>query len=181
MKPVFDFTFSLVILIILSPIILFLCIIVFIDVGRPIFFIQKRPGLNNHPFNFYKSRTMLNKKDDIGTLLEDNKRITKIGSFLRKTSLDELPSFINVLKGEMSIVGPRPLLMEYLALYTEEQSKRHSVKPGITGWAQINGRNAISWEEKFDFDIWYIDNKSFWIDIKILFLTLIKVLKRDGI
>ena len=181
MKSVFDFTFSLVIFIILSPIIILLCGIVFMDVGRPIFFIQKRPGLNNHPFNFYKFRTMLNKKDDKGILLDDKDRITRIGKLLKKTSLDELPSFINVLKGDMSIVGPRPLLMEYLAFYTSEQSKRHNVKPGITGWAQINGRNRIDWHEKFNYDLWYVKNRTFWLDLKIIMITFIKVIKRDDI
>jgi len=149
--------------------------------GYPVIFKQKRPGLNGKTFNFYKFRTMTNEKDENGNLLADKDRLTSFGKFLRKTSLDELPSLWNVLKGDMSLVGPRPLLMEYLPLYSDKQMRRHEVKPGITGWAQINGRNAISWEEKFKLDIWYVDNQSFWFDIKIIFLTIWKVLKREGI
>lgn len=133
------------------------------------------------PFFMYKFRTMTNERDAGGKLLPDEKRLTRLGRFLRSTSLDELPELINVLKGEMSLVGPRPLLMEYLPLYSKEQFRRHDVKPGITGWAQVNGRNAISWEDKFKFDVWYVDNQTFWLDIKILWMTFIKVLKRDGI
>ncbi len=154
---------------------------VYFAFGRPIFFRQVRPGLNGKPFIMYKFRTMTNERDGDGNLLPDDRRLTSFGRFLRSTSLDELPELINVLKGEMSLVGPRPLLMEYLPLYSTEQFRRHEVKPGITGWAQVNGRNAISWEDKFKFDVWYVDNQSFWLDIKILWMTLVKVFKREGI
>jgi lipopolysaccharide/colanic/teichoic acid biosynthesis glycosyltransferase len=149
--------------------------------GRPIFFKQIRPGLRGNPFLIYKFRTMLDLRDENGNLLPDEKRLTKIGKFLRNTSLDELPELWNVLKGDMSLVGPRPLLMEYLGRYTPEQARRHNVKPGITGWAQINGRNAISWDEKFKLDVWYVDNWNIFLDLKIIFITLIKVIKREGI
>jgi len=149
--------------------------------GSPIFFAQPRPGKNGHIFTFYKFRTMTDDLDSEGKLLPDEKRLTAIGQFLRQTSLDELPQLWNVLKGDMSFVGPRPLLVAYLSRYNSEQARRHEVKPGITGWAQVNGRNAISWEEKFKLDVWYVDNWSLWLDLKILFLTVIKVLKRDGI
>lgn len=149
--------------------------------GNPIFFAQIRPGLNGEPFEMLKFRTMTNEFGADGVLLPDSKRLTNFGRFLRATSLDEFPELWNVLKGDMSLVGPRPLLMEYLPLYTEEQARRHEVRPGITGWAQINGRNAISWEEKFKLDVWYVDNQSFLLDIKILALTVLKVIKRDGI
>lgn len=149
--------------------------------GHPVFFTQVRPGRNAKPFRMIKFRTMLEVYDESGNILPDNKRLTRFGKFLRATSIDELPELWNVLKGEMSLVGPRPLLMEYLSLYNEEQSRRHDVRPGITGWAQVNGRNAISWEEKFKLDVWYVDNQSVWLDIKILFLTLKKVLVKEGI
>jgi len=149
--------------------------------GSPVFFRQTRPGLHGKPFNLIKFRTMTNTKDHFGRLLPDSKRITKLGRFLRITSLDELPELWNVLKGDMSLVGPRPLLMEYLDKYTPEQARRHEVKPGITGWAQINGRNALSWEERFKMDVWYVDNQNLWLDLKILFLTIWKVLAREGI
>ena len=154
---------------------------VVIRIGRPIFFKQKRPGLKGEPFTFYKFRTMTNCEDGNGNLLPDKDRLTSFGKLLRKTSLDELPSLWNVLKGDMSLVGPRPLLMEYLPLYSIEQMRRHEVKPGITGWAQINGRNSISWEEKFKLDVWYVENQSIWLDFKIILLTIWKVLKREGI
>jgi len=152
-----------------------------IKLGSPLFFKQVRPGLNGNLFNMYKLRSMTNERDKDGRLLSDEVRLTKFGQFLRSTSLDELPGLWNVLKGDMSLVGPRPLLVEYLPLYSEKQSRRHEVKPGITGWAQVNGRNAISWDEKFDLDVWYVDNQSIWLDIKILWLTVKKVIMRDGI
>ena len=163
------------------PVILFLSFLVFIFHGRPIFFKQERPGYQARVFELIKFRTMLDSRDQLGNLLEDKDRVTKFGKFLRSTSLDELPELINILKGEMSFVGPRPLLLEYLPLYNTEQAKRHSVRPGITGWAQINGRNNLSWEQKFKLDIWYVHNIRLSLDIKILFVTIIKVLKREGI
>jgi len=172
---------SFLALMILSPFLLLISLSVIINIGRPIIFKQKRPGLNGKPFNFYKFRTMTMEKNGNGNLLPDKDRLIPFGVFLRKTSLDELPSLWNVLKGDMSLVGPRPLLMEYLPLYSVEQMRRHEVKPGITGWAQINGRNAISWEEKFKLDIWYVENQSFWLDMKIILITIWKVLKREGI
>ena len=181
MKIIFDKIVSFFILVLLMPIFLLLGIIIYFDIGLPIFFRQKRPGLNGDPFIFFKFRTMLDEKDKEGNFLSEENRITKLGRFLRGLSLDELPSIINVLKGDMSFVGPRPLLMEYLPLYSKDQFSRHNVKPGITGWAQINGRNSISWEEKFQLDLWYIKNHSFSLDLKILFLTLWKVFIRDGI
>ncbi len=149
--------------------------------GRPIFFKQARPGLYGKPFVLYKFRTMLDLRDQTGKMLPDERRLTSFGRWLRSTSLDELPVLFNVLKGDMSLVGPRPLLMEYLDRYTTEQARRHEVKPGITGWAQINGRNAISWEEKFALDVWYVDNWSLLLDFRIIFLTILKVLKHEGI
>ena len=180
-KKILNFVLSISSLIILSPILLIVSISIIIFIGRPVFFKQNRPGLIGQPFNFYKFRTMTNKKDESGNLLPDKERLTPFGAFLRKTSLDELPSLWNVLKGDMSLVGPRPLLMEYLDYYSPEQARRHEVKPGITGWAQINGRNSISWEEKFKLDVWYVDNQSFWLDMKIIVLTIWKVLKREGV
>jgi len=168
-------------LLILSPLLIVIFLLILIQMGRPIIFKQMRPGLNGKPFYMYKFRTMTNEKDEQGNLLPDELRLTRLGRFLRSTSLDELPELFNVLKGDMSLVGPRPLLMQYLERYTPEQARRHEVKPGITGWAQVNGRNAITWEEKFDLDVWYVDNWSLWLDIRILFLTLVKVLKREGI
>lgn len=156
-------------------------ILVHWKLGSPVLFKQQRPGLHGKPFYLYKFRTMTDERDENGELLPDHLRLTPFGQFLRKYSLDELPQLFNVLKGDISLVGPRPLLMEYLELYTPEQARRHEVKPGITGWAQVNGRNAISWEEKFKLDVWYVDNRTFWLDIKILFLTVIKVLKKEGI
>ena len=149
--------------------------------GSPVLFKQPRPGLNEKVFNMIKFRSMTMENDTSGIMLSDSDRLTRFGEFLRSTSLDELPSLWVVLKGEMSLVGPRPLLVEYLPLYSKKQSRRHEVKPGITGWAQVNGRNAISWDEKFDLDVWYVDNQSVWLDIKILFLTIKKVIMRDGI
>jgi len=149
--------------------------------GRPVLFRQNRPGLNGRAFELLKFRTMTDARDDRGQVLPDEKRLTGLGRLLRRTSLDELPQLVNIIRGDMSLVGPRPLLMEYLDRYTEEQSRRHTVKPGITGWAQINGRNALSWEDKFRLDVWYVDNRSIWLDIKILLITIWKVLRGEGI
>jgi lipopolysaccharide/colanic/teichoic acid biosynthesis glycosyltransferase len=168
-------------LLILMPLLVALSALVLIYHGRPILFHQTRAGLNGKPFKMLKFRTMRDAVDSMGNPLPDSERITKFGAFLRATSLDELPELWNVLKGDMSLVGPRPLLMEYLHLYTPEQARRHEVRPGITGWAQVNGRNAISWEEKFKLDVWYVDNRSLWLDIKILFMTVKKVFVREGI
>ena len=179
-KRLFDIIISLSLIIILCPIILLLSFSVFIFIGSPIIFRQLRPGLNGKLFSMYKFRTMktmINKN----TILNDEDRLTKFGQFLRSISLDELPELWNILKGDMSLIGPRPLLEEYLPLYTDMQAKRHDVKPGITGWAQVNGRNAISWEDKFKLDVWYVDNQSFWLDMKILLLTVKKVFVREGI
>tara|TARA_B100000795_G_C22621283_1_gene368956 strand:+ start:23 stop:655 length:633 start_codon:yes stop_codon:yes gene_type:complete len=165
----------------LMPIYIFVYLLVRVKLGSPVFFYQSRPGLNGKIFNIYKFRTMTNELDKNGILLPDERRLTKFGKFLRSTSLDELPSLSSVLNGDMSLVGPRPLLEEYLPFYSERQARRHEVRPGITGWAQVNGRNAISWEEKFELDLWYIENQSLWLDIKILCLTMKKVLIRDGI
>lgn len=181
MKRVFDVTASLLGLILLSPLLLVLGGLVKVFNGPPVLFRQRRPGLHGRPFQIYKFRTMTVLRDDKGELLPDRTRLTRFGLLLRKTSLDELPELLNVLKGDMSLVGPRPLLMEYLPLYSMEQARRHEVKPGITGWAQINGRNAISWEEKFKLDVWYVDNRSFMLDIKILWKTCAGVLKSEGI
>lgn len=181
LKRLFDFFTTCLILLFASPIFLLVSVLIFLFIGFPIFFIQLRPGLNGEIFSVFKFRTMSNLVDTNGQLLSDEKRLTKLGSFLRKLSLDELPQLINVLRGEMSLVGPRPLLVEYLPLYSAEQSRRHNVLPGITGWAQINGRNSISWDEKFELDVWYVDNHSFFLDLKILFLTIKKVFIREGI
>ena len=167
--------------IVLSPLILFICVILGTEIGKQIFFRQDRPGYKGKPFKMYKFRTMTDRKDQKRQLLPDNERLTRIGRFLRSASLDELPELINVLKGDMSIVGPRPLLMQYLDRYSPEQARRHEVKPGITGWAQVNGRNAITWEDKFKLDVWYVDNQSLWLDLKIIGMTVLKVLKREGI
>lgn len=175
-KILFDFFASIVILIITSPLFLILILIISVSNKGTPFFIQKRPGKKGKSINIIKFKTMTNEVDSRGKLLPDSQRLTKIGKFLRKTSIDELPQFINVLLGDMSIIGPRPLLFEYIPLYSEEQLRRHDVRPGITGWAQVNGRNAISWTKKFSYDTWYVDNISFALDIKILFLTIKKVL-----
>ncbi|MER3373038.1 MAG: sugar transferase [Allomuricauda sp.] len=180
-KRIIDFLASLVALLVLSPIILILTFLLALaNNGKPFFF-QKRPGKNEKIFTIIKFKTMNDKKDGHGNLLPDVERITKVGKFVRGASLDELLQLVNVLKGDMSIVGPRPLLVDYLPLYNEEQAKRHNVKPGITGWAQVNGRNAISWEEKFRLDVWYVNNISFPTDVKILVKTVQKVVQRDGI
>jgi len=181
MKRIIDLTVSAIGVIILSPIILFIMIIVKYKLGSPILFKQQRPGLNGKPFYLYKFRSMSNEKDRNGELLPVHQRLTPFGVFLRKFSLDELPQLINVIKGDLSLVGPRPLLMEYLPLYTEEQAKRHLVKPGITGWAQVNGRNMITWEDKFNYDVWYVNHQSLLLDMKILWLTLKKVVRSEGI
>lgn len=180
-KRIFDVIVSSVCLLLLSPVIIMIAILVAVKLGRPIFFRQIRPGLYRQPFDMIKFRTMTNKRDRNGNLLPNEERMTKFGSFLRSTSLDELPELINVFKGEMSLVGPRPLLMDYLPYFTKEQDLRHTVKPGITGWSQINGRNSINWDEKLKLDIWYVHNQSFWLDLKILFLTINKVIKKEGI
>ncbi len=181
MKHFFDLILSLVIMISLSPVFLFVIIVVRLKLGSPVFFYQTRPGLNGKLFKIMKFRTMLDVTDKYGKPLPDEQRMTAIGGFLRSLSLDELPGLINVLKGDMSLVGPRPLLVQYLPLYNDEQKRRHNVRPGITGWAQVNGRNAISWEQKFLLDVWYVDNRSFWLDVKILLLTVKKVFIRRGI
>ena len=181
MKRVFDLVITFIGLLLLLPVIVLIVLLVRLKIGSPIFFKQARPGLNGEIFNMYKFRTMTNECDKNGVLLSDKDRLTKFGKFLRSTSLDELPGLWCVLKGDMSLVGPRPLLVEYLPLYSEKQSRRHEVKPGITGWAQVNGRNTISWNEKFDLDVWYVDNRSVWLDIKILWLTVKKVISRDGV
>lgn len=181
MKKYFDIVLSFILLIVLSPILLLIGILIKIKLGSPIIFQQERPGYLGHPFILYKFRSMVDKKKNDGKLLSDSERLTWFGKLLRKSSLDELPELFNVLKGEMSLVGPRPLLMQYLERYSHEQARRHDVKPGITGWAQINGRNAVTWEEKFKMDVWYVDNHTFWLDVKILFLTIAQVLKSDGI
>lgn len=180
-KRSFDLFFSFTLLIFLSPVLVVIAILISLTMGRPIFFVQKRPGKDEIIFNLYKFRTMSNKKDITGQLLPDEKRLTRIGSFLRKTSLDELPELINIVKGEMSLVGPRPLLIEYLPLYTEEQNKRHRILPGLTGLAQINGRNQISWSKKFKYDIEYVKTMSFLLDINILLQTLRVVVSKKGI
>ena len=181
LKSLFDKTLALFLIILFSPIYIVVSLLIFFKMGSPILFRQKRPGYKEKIFGIYKFRTMTNEKDANGNLLPDEQRLVGIGKFIRSTSLDELPQLFNVLKGEMSFVGPRPLLEEYLPLYNEKQKRRHDVKPGITGWAQVNGRNAISWEQKFDYDVWYVDNQSFWLDIKILWLTFLKVVKRSDI
>jgi len=180
-KRLFDLFATILVLCLLSPLLVLIAILVLIFHGKPIIFHQIRPGLKGSPFKLYKFRTMTNAHNFDGTLLPDEQRITRLGHLLRSTSLDELPELINVLQGEMSLVGPRPLLMQYLERYSPEQARRHDVLPGITGWAQVNGRNAIDWENKFRFDVWYVDNWSIVLDIKILILTILKVLKREGI
>ena len=180
-KRLLDITISLIALIFLLPLMLLIYLLVIINLGSPAFFLQERVGKDNKIFKMIKFRTMKNSTDKNGNLLSDNERVTKFGSFLRSFSLDELPELINILKGDMSLVGPRALLVKYLGLYNDEQIRRHEVLPGLTGWAQINGRNSITWSEKFKLDVWYVDNWSLWLDIKIFFLTFWKVLKREGI
>lgn len=180
-KRIIDIVISFFALFMLSPVLLIVWVAVRISLGKPVFFKQLRPGLKCVPFEMVKFRTMNPGVTKEGSDLHDSLRVTRFGTLLRAASLDELPELWNVLKGDMSLVGPRPLLMEYLPLYSERQSRRHEVKPGITGWAQINGRNALSWEEKFDLDVWYVEHQSFWLDMKILALTIVKVFKREGI
>jgi lipopolysaccharide/colanic/teichoic acid biosynthesis glycosyltransferase len=180
-KSITDFCISLLVLIVASPILILITLLLFFsNKGKPFFF-QLRPGKNDKIFKIIKFKTMNDKKESEGNLLSDAKRLTKVGAFVRKTSLDEIPQLINVIKGDMSLIGPRPLLPEYLPLYNDFQKRRHEVKPGITGWAQVNGRNLISWQQKFDYDIWYVENISFLLDCKIVFLTIKKVFKSEGI
>jgi len=180
MKRTFDLLFAAILIIVTVPLLLLIALLVRLTLGPPVLFRQERPGLNGQPFLIYKFRTMTNDCCN-GKLLDDSERLTKMGKILRRFSLDELPQLFSVLKGDLSMVGPRPLLMEYLSLYTPAQARRHTVKPGITGWAQVNGRNALSWEERFKLDVWYVDNQSFFIDMKILWMTLINVFRGDGI
>lgn len=180
-KRLFDVVFSLSALIILSPVILLLAVWLALAQGWPVLFTQKRPGLGGKLFHLVKFRTMRDARGADGELLPDEQRITRLGAFLRRSSLDELPEFLNVLKGDMSVVGPRPLLVQYLERYSPQQARRHDVLPGITGWAQVNGRNALTWEEKFALDVWYVDHWSFWLDMRIILLTVWKIFKREGI
>lgn len=180
-KRALDLILTVPILVVLAPVIVVIALLLRAKMGSPVIFRQQRPGLRGKPFVLHKFRTMTNVRDKHGSLLLDAERLTSFGKFLRRLSLDELPTLINVIKGDMSIMGPRPLLREYLQRYTPEQMRRHEVKPGITGWAQVNGRNAITWEEKFSLDVWYVEHVSFWLDIKILLLTLWKTIKGEGI
>jgi lipopolysaccharide/colanic/teichoic acid biosynthesis glycosyltransferase len=181
MKRSFDVVVGLGILLIFAPVILVLSIVLHFTLGSPILFKQQRPGLRGELFTMYKFRTMTEQRNDQGDLFPDAERLTKLGRLMRASSLDELPALWNVLKGEMSLVGPRPLLVEYLPMYSDEQNRRHDVKPGMTGWAQVNGRNAISWDDKFRLDVWYVDNQSLWLDLKIIGMTVKSVLLREGI
>jgi len=180
-KALFDKVFALILLVVFAPLWIAVSILIYVNMGRPILFRQDRPGYKGDIFQIYKFRTMSNDMDKEGNILPDDIRVTKLGNYIRSASLDELPQLLNVLKGEMSFVGPRPLLVEYLPLYSDQQKRRHEVKPGITGWAQVNGRNAISWEEKFEYDVWYADNQSFVLDMKILWMTFKKVIKRSDV
>jgi len=181
LKRIFDLFIGIPALIISIPFMVIVGLIILFTMGRPVLFRQRRPGFHGKPFMLYKFRTMTDKRDGSGKLLPDEKRLTRAGRWIRRLSLDELPQLFNVIRGDMSIVGPRPLLMEYLSRYTPEQARRHEVKPGITGWAQINGRNATTWEERFKLDLWYVEHHNLWLDIKIILYTLLKVLKREGI
>lgn len=181
MKRAFDLSIASLLLAGFSPILLAVALLVRWRLGAPVIYKQQRPGRHAVPFEIYKFRTMTDARDAQGRLLSDEVRLTRFGRFLRKFSLDELPQLLNVVKGELSLVGPRPLLMEYVALYTEEQARRHEVRPGVTGWAQIHGRNMLSWEEKFQLDVWYVEHRSFWLDLKILGLTFVKVIRPEGI
>lgn len=181
LKSLYDKILALILIILFSPIYIIVSLLIWWKIRSPILFRQKRPGYKENIFGIYKFRTMTNEKDQNGELLPDEQRLVGVGKFIRSTSLDELPQLFNVLKGEMSFVGPRPLLIEYLPLYNAQQKRRHDVLPGITGWAQVNGRNAISWEQKFEYDVWYVDNQSFWLDMKILWMTFLKVVKRSDI
>jgi len=180
-KRLFDIILAAMLIILFLPIYIIVSFLILLKMGSPILFRQKRPGLHEKIFSIYKFRTMTNEKDENGNLLPDAQRLVGVGKFIRSTSLDELPQIFNVLKGDMSFVGPRPLLIEYLPRYNNQQKKRHDVKPGITGWAQVNGRNAISWEQKFEYDVWYVEHQSFWLDMKILWMTFLKVVKRSDI
>lgn len=180
-KRLFDLIASALALIVLSPVMGLTALLVRIQLGGPILFRQQRPGYKGRPFHIFKFRTMIDRFAPDGSLLPDSERLTRFGRALRSTSLDELPELFNILRGEMSVVGPRPLLMEYLPLYSAEQARRHDMPPGLTGWAQVNGRNALSWQDKFRLDVWYVDHWSFWLDLKIIFLTLVKVFQREGI
>jgi len=180
-KRLIDLVITVVGLVIISPILIIIALLVWTKIGRPIIYKQQRPGLKGRPFSIYKFRSMTDARDAEGNLLPDSERLTTLGRFLRSYSLDEFPELVNVLKGDMSWVGPRPLLMQYLDRYTSEQMRRHDVLPGITGWAQVNGRNALTWQEKFRLDVWYVDHWSIWLDMKILLMTVGKVLRREGI
>jgi sugar transferase EpsL len=180
-KRVLDFFITFPALIVLAPMLALIAILVRLKLGSPVLFRQQRPGLRGQPFTVYKFRTMTDTRDESGNLLADSERLTPFGVFMRSTSIDELPEFLNVLIGDMSVVGPRPLLMQYLDRYTPEQARRHEVKPGLTGWAQVNGRNVLRWEDKFKLDVWYVDNRSFLLDLKIILLTIWKIIKREGI
>jgi sugar transferase EpsL len=181
LKRSFDLSIALILLMLLSPLLALLALAVRWKLGRPVLFAQTRPGLLGRPFEFYKFRTMTDARNAAGELLPDAARLTPFGELMRKLSLDELPQLVNVLKGDMSLVGPRPLLMEYLPLYSERQARRHAVRPGITGWAQVNGRNALDWEERFELDLWYVEHRSFWLDLKIIAMTVWRVLRPQGI
>jgi len=181
LKRVFDLTLAISTYLAFSPVMVLIALFIRIKMGNPVFFRQMRPGRHGKPFRIYKFRSMTNQLDSTGCLLPDADRLTGFGKFLRSTSLDEIPELFNVLNGEMSIVGPRPLLMQYLDRYSPDQERRHEVKPGLTGWAQVNGRNAITWEEKFQHDVWYVDHQSLWLDLKIIALTIFKIIKREGI
>ncbi|WP_445717620.1 sugar transferase [Flavobacterium sp.] len=180
-KRIFDFVIVLFAFLLISPIFILLTLGLMVSNGGNPFFFQKRPGKNNRIFTIIKFKTMNDKRDANGNLLPDFQRLTPFGSFVRKLSLDEVPQLLNVIKGDMSLIGPRPLLVSYLPLYSKEQNRRHEVRPGITGWAQVNGRNAISWEQKFQYDVWYVENTSFLLDLKIIYLTILKVVRREDI
>lgn len=181
LKRTFDVVVAFVLLLLLSPLLLLLIVLVRLKLGAPVFFSQERPGLGARPFRLIKFRTMNERRDESGDLLPDDRRLTGLGKFLRSTSLDELPELVNVLKGDMSLVGPRPLLMHYLELYSPHQMRRHEIRPGITGWAQVHGRNNLPWEQRFEHDVWYVDHRTFWLDLRILWMTLLQVLKRSDI
>lgn len=181
LKRTCDFVLAFLMLVLFAPILLAVSFLVFLRLGLPVFFVQLRPGLGARPFRLIKFRSMTNQRDHRGLPVSDVQRLSPFGRWLRSTSIDELPSLVNVLRGEMSFIGPRPLLMDYLPLYSPLQARRHDVRPGLSGWAQVNGRNALSWEEKFRLDVWYVDHQSFWLDLRILLITIWKVLRREGI
>lgn len=181
MKRFFDLGVSLLLIVVAAPLLCFVGLLVFLKLGRPVFFVTERPGYRGRPFKLIKFRTMRADFDSNGVLMPDAQRLTQFGAILRSTSLDELPELWNVIRGDMSLVGPRPLLKQYLPLYTPEQARRHHVRPGITGWAQISGRNAISWEQRFALDVWYVDNNNLWLDLRILVMTVWRVVRREGI